>query len=166
MPTLIFKNLQLETVLLTIQPSGRSCEVPHLALAGVRYFLNAGAENPCHASISEHQVEYWCDADDLEIDLVLPSQYDKLRWSICTEGGWCGGCLNGEPTTVDDLLPCSGTISSKAFAKLAIRADGWPECKPFRDDHVEWLRLKFEEHLGSSAVDVAILQSNLKNPFE
>lgn len=136
--------------------------MPHLARVGVRHSY----ELPCHASVGENAIDFWCDDDSCELDVQYPSKFDKLSWEICVVGGWCGGLIDGQPTTVDDLLPTVGQITAERFAELAIRADGWPEGEPFDEKHVTWLNSKFVEHFGAETVDVSDLRRNLTNPFE
>ena len=165
MPIVTFKNRNEAELLLTIEPWGDEFRVPHLAEAGVRYSLKSGAEDRCYTSVSESAVEFWCNADAYEIDIVHPSAFDRLSWDICVNGGWCGGIVDGKPTTVDDLLPPTGIIEARTFAELAMRADGWPDDQPFDEDHLCGLQAKFVQHLGANSICTDQLRRNLARPF-
>jgi hypothetical protein len=166
MPIVDFENVDEAVLVLVIMPCGERHEIPHLARAGVRYALREGSEDRCYSGVSKHQIEFWCDADSYEIDIVLPSAYDKLLWDICLSGGWCGGLVDGKPTHVNDLLPASGTVTAQEFARLTVKADGWPASEPPKERHLRWLEAKFIEHLGSQTVDAKVLRQNLTLPFE
>ena len=105
---MIFANRNEADLLLTMEPSGERIKVPHLAEAGIRYSLKDGAEDRCYAYMSTDAVEVWCNTDSYEVDIVYPSAFDRLSWDICVNGGWCGGIMDGNPTTVEDLLPQTG----------------------------------------------------------
>ncbi len=152
-------------MVLTVEPRGETYKVPHLAVAGIRYELKDGAEDRCYASVSEFAVEFWCNADAYEIDIIHPSAFDRLSWDICVNGGWCGGIVDGKPTTVDELLPQTGKIRARTFAELAMRADGWPDDEPLDEKHLRFLEAKFVEHLGADSVGAENLRRNLARPF-
>lgn len=163
---LAFENWHETPLTIVVEPGGDEHEVPHLATAGIRYAPKEGAADRTTCVMSESRVEVWCDADHHEIEIVHPSAFDRLSWEICVGGGWCGGIVEGEPTTVDDLLPVSGTVSARDFAKLVIRADGWPESDAAPEKHLRWLEMKFIERLGAVSVDALTLRRNLARPFE
>lgn len=166
MPVAQFENRNEKPLLLTIQPWGEEHEVPHLAIAGIRYSLKNGDEDRCHAVIAEGTVEFWCNADTYECDIVHPSLFDRLSWDICVNGGWCGGIVDGNPTTVDNLLPRTGEVSSQQFAELTMRADGWPEGEQLEEKHLRWLQAKFVEHVGAESADAEDLLRSVARPFD
>lgn len=161
-----FANRNEAELLLTVEPWGEKYKVPHLAEAGIRYSLKSGAEDRSYASMGGNAVEFWCNADAYEVDIIHPSAFDRLSWDICVNGGWCGGIVDGKPTTLDDLLPPTGTIEARAFAKLAMKADGWPDDQPFDEAHLRFLEAKFVEHLGADSIDADQLRRNLARPFD
>lgn len=116
----------------------------------------------------DDSIEFWCDAVDVEVDVVGPSGMSRLLWDICVNLGFCGGLMDGEPTDVLDLLPPAGPVTAAMFAKLAVVADG---AKP---DGVEaqlrrWgpsLEAKFVEHLGASVVPAETLRKTERRPFD
>jgi hypothetical protein len=165
MPITQFENRNEAPLVLTVQPWGDKHEVPHLATAGIRYSLKDGAEDRCYSVVADGAVEFWCNADSCELDVVSPSVFDRLSWDICVNGGWCGDIMDGNPTTVEDLLPQTGEINARQFAELAMRADGWPEGEPLDDKHLRWLEAKFVEHLGATSVGAENLRRNVARPF-
>ena len=165
MPIAQFENRNDTPLVLIVHPSGDKYEVPPFATAGVRYSLQHGAEDRCYTVVSDRTVEFWCNSDTYELDIVHPSAFDALLCDICENGGWCGGVNDGNPTTVDDLLPRAGEISARLFAELVLRADGWPEGEPLDDKHLSWLQAKFVEHLRAESVDAEALVRNVARPF-
>ena len=166
MPIIEFQNRREVALTLSVQPHDENHELPPLARAGIRYTLKEGVEDRYYSSVSEHRIEIWCDAETYEIDIVHPSPFDRLSYEICLHGGWCGGIVDGSPTVVDDLLPSTGSVTAREFAKLTVRADGWPESEPLPEKHLRWLEAKFIEHLGTDTVDVEALRPNLARPFD
>src|SRR3954467_564364 len=149
MPTAAFENRNEAPLTLVVEPGGDRVEIPHLATVGIRYSLKDGAEDISTAVVGQYEIQFWCNADRYEIDLVPPSPFDRLLWDICVKSGFCGGIVNGEPTHVEDLLPKDGLISAETFAPLAIRAEG---DAPVDDErHSRWMRMleaKFIQHFG------------------
>jgi hypothetical protein len=84
----VFGNRGRSPLTLTIEPWGAKHEIPHLGEIGIRYTLKEGAEDRCYWSCSEEGVEFWCNADSFEVDIVIPSARDTLLWDICLNGGW------------------------------------------------------------------------------
>ena len=152
--------------MLEVQPWNDHHELPHLAVAGIRYTLNEDAEDRCYASFSGGRVAFWCEAGSYEIEIVHPTPFERLCWDICVNGGWCGGIVNGKPSHVSKLMPRTGALDAQEFAKLAIRADGWPEVEPLDQKHLSWLEGKFIEHLGSETVEAEHLRRTSPRPFE
>jgi len=163
---MVFENRNEATLILTVRPWEHRHEVPHLAAAGIRYAVTEGLEDRSHSSVSELEIDFWCNADSYEIDIVHPSPTDRLLWEICLKGGWCGGLVEGEPTHVLDLLPASGDVTAEEFATLTMRADGWPSSEPLEEKHLRWLQDKFVEHLGGPSADVALLHHVTRRPFD
>ena len=168
MPIVEFENDNDVDLFLTVSPWGDEHKIPHLARVGIRYTLKAGEEDRCYTSVSDNRIDFWCNADTYEIEVIYPSPYDLLSRSICVTGGWCGGLVDGKPTHVDDLLPSTGMVSALEFALLVIRADGdgWPDDEPFPQRHLDWLQAEFIEHLGSDLVSVGDLKRNLRGAVE
>ncbi len=160
-----FENRKQTSLTLVIEPWGERHDIPHLATAGVRYVLNDGAEDRCSSVVSDDLIEFWCNADSYEVEVVAPSPFERLSWDICVNGGWCGGLVDDKPTSVSDLLPASGIVTAQAFASLAVRADGWPKGDPVPEKHLRWLEDRFVEHLGAASVDVAALRKYSPRPF-
>lgn len=165
MPIVEFENRNELPLVLIVQPWGDEHEVLHLATAGIRYSLKDGAEDRCYTVVANGKVEFWCNADCYDLEIVNPSAWHRLTWDICVNGGWCGGIVDGNPTTVDDLLPRTGEISAQQFAEFVIRADGWPNGEQFEDKHLRWLEAKFIEHLGAASVGTEVLRYNAARPF-
>ena len=109
MPIAEFQNYNDEDIVLTVSPWGDEHKIPPLARVGIRYTLKVGEEDRCYASISDRRLDFWCNADTYEIEVVSPSPYDRLLWRLAV-GGWCGGIVNDKPTTVGDLLPATGMV--------------------------------------------------------
>lgn len=166
MPIVDFENRNEAPLVLLVEPWGERHEVPHLARAGIRYSVGGDSEDRCYSALSGQQVEFWCNAESYEIEIVCPSPSEKLMWDICVAGGWCGGIVDGKPTTVGDLLPASGTMTAQDFARLAVQADGWPAAVPPDERHLRWLEAKFIEHLGGPSVDVEVLRRTSRRPFD
>lgn len=166
MPIVDFQNRYETPLVLTIEPWGDQHEVPHLGRAGIRYSLRDGAEDRCFSDVSPHLIEFWCNADSYEIDVVPPSPSDLLMWEICVQGGWCGGIVDGQPTSVRDLIPTSGTVTAQDFAKLTVKADGWPSSEPPKEHHLRWLEERFIAHLGGARVSAEVLLQTARKPFD
>src|SRR4051812_23856595 len=146
MPIVEFENRDRTPLMLMIEPSGERHEVPHLARAGIRYSLQEGVEDRCYSAVSAQEISFWCDADSYEIEIVCPSAAGRLLWEICVGGGWCGGIVDGKPTSVDDLLPATGSVTAREFASLAVQASGWPANEPPKEHDLDWISAKFIEH--------------------
>ena len=166
MPIVAFHNRRKAPLVLVVEPSGEKHEIPHRSTAGIRYALQEGAEDRSYCDVSEGQIDFWCNADGYEIEVVHPSARDNLLWDICVIGGWCGGIVDGKPTHVEDLVPRTGTVTAQEFARLAVRADGWPDAVPVPDKHLRWLEAKFVEHLGAEAVPCEDLHRITARPFD
>jgi len=151
---------------LVIEPLHEHYEVPHLATAGIRYRPDEGEEDRSTSVVGEDQIDFWCNAHAVEVDIVHPSPYEKLLWDICVNLGFCGGLVNGVPTHVSDLLPADGTIDAEAFAALAIQAEGGWDVDQARRRWSETLEAKFVEHLGSREVPVGALKEIQRRPFD
>jgi hypothetical protein len=165
MPVIEFHNRNETPLILVVEPCGERCEIPHLATAGVRYLPEDGAEDRSSCVVSDGQIEFWCNTDTCDIDVVHPSAFEKLSWDICVNGGWCGGIVDGKPTRVEDLLPESGLVTARHFAELAIRADGWPVSSPLPENHLLWLETKFVEHLGAQSALAEDFRQDPAIPF-
>jgi len=165
MTILQFENEDPKPLVLTIEPRGDKHEIPHLAIAGVRFTPGDSLETRHYCSVSEYGLSLWCDVD-YEIDIVHPTAYQRLMWDVCARGGWCGSIVNGHPLRVRDLLPSSGAITAQAFAELVLQADGCATDWPPAARHLRQIEARFVEHLGSASVDVRALTYNLARPFE
>lgn len=161
-----FENRLRDDLTLIVQPWNESHTVPHLAVAGLRYLLSDKIEDRSFSSVGEGEIEFWCDADSYEIEIVLPSAFDRLLWDICVVGGWCGGIVNGNPAHVTDFLPVTGEVSAFQFAQSAMRADGWSDGEPIDEKHLQWLKSRFVKHMGGETESSAGLTQNLRRPFE
>jgi hypothetical protein len=168
MPIVAFENRRPATLNLVIEPKGERYEVPHLATVGIRYSLDEEAEDRCTSVVGEDDIEFWCDAATVEVDIVHALPISRLLWDICVQLGFCGGIVEGKPTHVQDLIPGSGFISAQAFAELAISAEGGePETDEARLRH--WrdiLAAKFVEHLGGAVAPVEALRGIERRPFD
>ena len=165
MTIVTFENSRKEPLSLVVNPWGLTHEIPHRGEAGIRYTLKEGAEDRSYTSLSEDGIEFWCNADSYEIDIVQPSAFENLLWDICVGGGWCGGLVNGEPTTVEDLLPREGEVTAKEFARLTILADGWPSSQPMDEKHLHWIEGRFKEQLGAASAPADALRRTAARPF-
>ena len=56
-------------------------------------------------------------------------------------------------------------MTAEEFARLTIRADGWPEAEPMPEKDLGWLEAKFKEHLGAASVGVEALHQLRPRPF-
>ena len=166
MPILVFENYETSDLELTVEPWGDRHLVPHLAEAGIRYTLSDGAEDRSYSSVSNGRIELWLNADRYEIEIVPPTPFGRLMWDICVNGGWCGGIVDGKLTTVDMLLPKSGTVTAGAFAELVDEAECGPMPEPPNPDLLRWLEGRFVEHLGADEVGVEQLQRMRPGPFD
>ena len=166
MPILEFENRNEADLVLTVSPGGTEHTIPFLARAGVRYVLKEGELDRSATSLRDQAIDFWCNADAVEVDIVYPSLFDQLSWDLWVKGGWCGGIVDGRRTTVSDLIPASGTLEALEFFRLVIRAEGWPEDAPVPDRHLEWITAKFVKYFGSEPVSVDRLQLNLARTFD
>lgn len=167
MPIVVFQNYRTATLKLVIEPGGDVHQVPQLAEVGMRYTLDDGAEDRSTSIVADDRIEFWCNAQSVEVDVVQPSPYQKLLWALCVDLGFCGGIVDGVPTHVSDLLPADGLISAETFANLAIRAEGgWPIVEEGRLRWGEALEAKFLEHLGAAVVPVKTLKESQRRPFD
>ena len=164
MPIALFQNRNESDLLLIVEPWGERHAIPHLATGGIRYSLKADARGRCYTAVSDGEVEFWCGADSYEFEIVYPSAFDRLAWDICVGGGWCGGIIDGAPTTIDDLLPGAGRIAAEEFAKLVLRADG--DGERMDDKALKWLEAKFVEHMGATSVSADVICRNVVLPFD
>jgi hypothetical protein len=161
----VFANQRDATLKLVIEPTDEEFEIPQLATIGVRY-TPKNDDSRTYTSVSEGWISFWCDADSYEVDIVYPTAFDRLLWDICVTGGWCGGFLEGEYVHVKDLLPKTGTVTARDFARLAVSEDGWPDAASVPAKHLAWLEEKFVLHLGAESVPAEDLRQNLAQPFE
>jgi len=166
MPIVEFHNSRKAPLALVVNPSGERHEIPYRSTAGIRYASPEGAEDRSYCEMSDGQLDFWCSAAGYEIEIVHPSATDNLLWDICVEGGWCGSTVDGKPTHVVDLIAEAGTVTAQEFARLAIKADNWPDAEPMPDKHLRWLEAKFVEHLGEEAVPCEDLRRISARPFE
>jgi len=167
MPVAVFFNGEPRPLTLIIEPNDERYEVPHLAKLGVRYTSESGTADRTFADIGEHAIRFWCDSPTREVEIVFPTEFERLLWDICVNGGFCGGIVKGQPTRVTDLLPTTGTVTAGEFATLAIRAECDEQSPP--DQHRRWkaqLEAQFLKHLGSESVPAEALTLNLANPFD
>ncbi|MCJ2185171.1 hypothetical protein MTR62_21140, partial [Novosphingobium sp. 1949] len=165
MPIAQFENSDETPLTLTVQPWGDHYIVPHLAVAGIRYSLRPSADDRSYTEVAKGSVEFWCNADTYECEIVYPSVFRQLSWDICVNGGWCGGIVDGNPTTVDDLLPRTGRISARKFAELTMVADGWPNDEQLEEKYLRWLQAKFVQHVGANSVDAEEFLRDIEQPF-
>lgn len=161
MPILCFENHQSEPLIIVIAPRDDRHEVPHLATIGIRYELAEGVEDHCYSVVADQEIEFWCNAEGVDVDIVYPGPFDRLLWDICVGHGFCGSVIDGKPSHVCDLIPASGTVTAGQFADLVIQAEG---CA--RDSWRESLSAKFVEHFGASVVQAERLQTNVRRPFD
>lgn len=164
-PIVTFYNRRKDALVLVVQPFGQKHEVPHRSEAGIRYELQAGGEDRSYCDVSDCQVDFWCNADSYEFEIVHPSPQDNLLWDICINGGWCGGLVDGKPCHVLDLIPATGMVTAREFAELAVRADGWPPADALPEKYLQWLEGKFVEHLEAEAVSCEKLHRLTPSPF-
>lgn len=167
MPIVAFENRRTTPLKLVIEPAGETHEVPHLATAGIRYSVEEGAEDRSTSLVIEDGIEFWCNAESVEVDIVLPSPFETLLWDICVNLGFCGGMVDGKPTYAADLIPAEGFLSAEAFADLAIVAEGaWPNLDEARLRWGKTLEAKFVEHLGEAVAPVKGLTEYHRRPFD
>jgi hypothetical protein len=167
MPIVAFENRRTDTLKLVIEPAGDTHDVPHLATAGIRYFLEEGVDDRSTTLIGEDRIEFWCNAACVEVDVVHPSPFEKLLWDICVNLGFCGGIVAGTPTHVGDLIPSEGFLSAEAFADLALTAEGgWTNVDEAWTRWGKTLEAKFVEHLGAAVVPVEVLKELQRAPFD
>tara|TARA_B100000678_G_scaffold283477_1_gene283670 strand:- start:313 stop:825 length:513 start_codon:yes stop_codon:yes gene_type:complete len=166
MPIFCFENRYEAEMVLTVEPGCKTYKVPHLTEVGIRYSIGEGDEDRSYVSLSEGKAEFWCNAESCEIDIVPPTDFERLTWEICVGAGWCGGIVDGKPTHVYDLLPRTGTIDARTFAELAMRADGWPDDDPLEEEHLRFLESKFIDHLGNRPVSAEELLRLRRRPFD
>ena len=160
-----FANRHERPLVLVVEPWGNTYDIPALGEVGIRYALSEGAEDRSYLSVEEDRIEFRCNADGYDVDIVPPSAFDLLCYDICVNGGWCGGLLDDKPISVDDFIPEEGQITASEFARMAIRADGWDESEPFPEKHLRYLEKKFIEHLGAPSAPAEALRRNKTRPF-
>ncbi len=161
-----FSNRGEEPLTVGVDPWGDTHLVPHLATLGIRYAPKAADCDRSSCDVSPNRVEFWCEADGYEVDLVLPSAFDRLLWDICVRGGCCGGLVDGVPTHVEGLLPEVGEVTAQAFVALVSRAEGYAEGEGPSHDQRVWLEARFVEHMGAQSAPAATLRRNLRRPFD
>lgn len=166
MPVVEFLNRHQHPLLITIEPSGRRIEVPHLARAAIRYSLPERAGDRYHVEVGDHGIHVWCEATDHAVDVVLPSPADRLLWILCVEGGWCSGIVDDRPVHVTDLIPLSGTLTAEAFAELVLRAEGQTATHPSAANELRRIEAMFVDCFGQSSVDVAVFHRATRRPFD
>lgn len=167
MPIVAFQNYRTETLRVEIEPIGQLLELPQRSTAGIRYTVNAGDEDRSTTVMTDGAIEFWCNAQSVEVDIVHPSAFENLLWELCVELGFCGGLVDGVPTHVCDLLPEDGSISAETFAALAIQAEGtWPDPEAARLRWGKTIEEKFVEHLGAAVVPVGRLKETGRRPFD
>lgn len=166
MPIAVFENYLLSPLLLVVEPSHEKYEVQHLSKIGVRYAVKEGEEDRSYSVVSNDQIEFWCNADSCEVQVMHPSAFRKLSWDICVNGGWCGGVVDGVPTTVDNLLPEDGIVTAREFAELVLRADGYASAEPSSGKYIDYICEKFAEHMHADFAHVDQLRPDVAVPFE
>lgn len=166
MPIVAFQNRLKNPLSLVIEPMSERYDVPPLATVGIRYALPQGAEDRSTSVVSHGEIEFWCNATNVDVEVVPYSPAETLLHDICVNGGWCGGIVNGKPTHVEDLLPRTGIVTAREFARLAAKADGWADAEPVPDDHLDWLASRFIENLGADSMPAEELQKRSHRPFD
>jgi hypothetical protein len=167
MTVTVFENRTAKSLVVTLEPNEERHEVPRLARIGVRYSFPEGETDRTFASIGEHDIRFWCDSQEREVEIVHPTPFDLLLYDMCVKLGFCGGLVNDTPTHVTDLLPTAGVVTAEEFAELAISAECDRQSPP--EKHLRWLALltaAFIEHMGASSVSAASLTQNLAEPFD
>lgn len=162
----VFENSTKVSLAFVVEPRGDAHEVPPHGSVGIRYRPKEGAPERSYSIVSEGRIEFWCDADGYEVEVVHPSAFDLLSWDICVDGGWCGGIVDGKPTQVTDLLPQEGLVSARAFAEYALLADGCSLADAKWEKHLVWIEQRFVERMGAQVVAAGELRMNLRRPFE
>jgi hypothetical protein len=164
MRVLIFENRNDAPMTLVIEPSDVEYALPSLSTVGVRYSPQEGEADRTYCAMWEGRIALWCDVEH-EVEIVHPSAFDRLCDEMA-KGGWCGGIVDGVPTSIDDLLPEAGMVSAETFAKLVVWADGWPRSDAIPEKHLRWLEGRFVALMGADAVDAQLLRRELRRPFE
>lgn len=163
----IFENSGDDPLTFTIEPCDQRYEVPPLAKIGVRYAFADGTANWTSTDVGKHSISFWCDAAEIEVEIVHPGAFDRLLWALCVGHGFCGGIVNDEPAHVTDRLPSGGVVTAKQFALLAIACEGDGEEEPARRDRwVASIVALFREHMCADSVPTERLTRNYANPFD
>ena len=87
--------------------------------------------------------------------MPAPRAYDRLLHELCVKHGHCGS-----ESYVDQLLSASGVITSLEFAALMLESEEMTKeaYGSQYEDNLKLISTKFEEHVGSNSIDVALLK--------
>ena len=167
MPISVFENSREETIPFILEPREERYELPLLARIGVRYSFGEGEVDRTFTDFGTHNIRFWCDSRNLQVEIIHPNAFDLLLWDICVGAGFCGGLVNDKPTHVTDLLPATGMVTAQEFAELTIRAECDKQSPPHK--HLRWIALLeaiFIKHMKSASVPAETLVRNLAQPFD
>jgi hypothetical protein len=163
----IFENSGDDPLTFTIEPCDQRYEVPPLAKIGVRYAFADGAANWTRTDVGKHSISFWCDAAEIEVEIVHPGAFDRLMWQLCPKLGFCGSFVNGEDRHVTDLIPAGDTVTAAEFALMAIEAEGFGDDEAAaRERWLPRIEALFCEYMGADPVPAEALRWNLANPFD
>ena len=166
MPITVFENSRDETLTLTIEPSDRKFALHPLARIGVRYAFADGAPEWTQTDFGTGSITFWCDAEDIEVEIVHPTAFDRLLWHLCVIHGCCGAEVDGKFIHVTDLLPASGIVTAEQFAELAADAEGYSREDALRKRSLPRFEALFREHMGADRVSAEALIQTLAQPFD
>ncbi|WP_260482613.1 hypothetical protein [Sphingomicrobium flavum] len=171
---LIFENSEDEDLKFRIQPSDRDFVIPPLGRLGLRFSRKSDEQQTDrhHIDWSRHGLSIWCDDQDLEIDIVAPTAFERVSWLVCVAYGWCGSFFDGKMQKAEDYLPKTGVVTAQDYQAAVFKAEGASlDGEPFEGD----AKLKsdgsyiidlFRKEFGSDAVPAEEIHNGSGRPFD
>lgn len=159
-----FINYTENPLTLVIEPWDDRHEIPPKGEGGIKYQLKADAEDRSASAISNGEIEFWCNTEDYEVDIVPPSSRDLLFEELCVGLGFCGSPAGH----VDDFVPKTGTVNATEFSQAAFLAEGEePNSKSEKDLRLHGkIQSLFVKYFGNDAVLAEKLHEITPRPFD
>lgn len=158
-----FINYTDKPLTFIIEPWADRHEVPPKGEVGIRYQLRDGAEDRSASVMTEGEIEFWCNAEDYEVDIVQPTTRDLLFWELCVGLGWCGSPAG----SIGNFLPKNGTVNAVDFSEAVFLSEG-EDPSSQNEKELGWhssIQKLFITYFGDAAVSAGELYETSRRPF-